>query len=125
MQHDFEAEDLDDLVKGVGLGDVGDDEDGEIARGVLRGVGRADLSCLFLGADGRHHAVAFGEELLQDVGWRVLVSGSDLSLILGANVPAMKPEPPEGCCLCVSRCNDRNKGCHSPVRSTLVILGVF
>ena len=73
MQHDFEAGGLDDLVEGVWLGDVGDNENDKIARGGLGGVGPADLGCLFLGADGRDDAVAFGEELLQDVGWRVLV----------------------------------------------------
>lgn len=68
MQDDFDAGDLDDFVKGRGLGDVGDDGDGEFFRGLV-GVGGADGGGLGFGADGGDDVVALGEELLEDVGW--------------------------------------------------------
>ena len=68
MEDHFQAGCLDHLVEGRGDGDVWDDGDGEGARGGLRGVGLADLGGLVLATDRRHDAVAFAEELLEDVG---------------------------------------------------------
>jgi hypothetical protein len=68
VQDDFQSWDLDDLVEGVGLGDVWHDGNGEVSRGGLRGVRFTDLGRFLLGADRGHDAVAFGEELVQNVG---------------------------------------------------------
>ena len=67
MEDDFDAGDLDDFVEGVGLGDVRDDGDVQFLGGFV-GVGGADWGGFGLGADGGHHVVPFGEELLEDVG---------------------------------------------------------
>lgn len=69
MENDLQPGDLDHLVKGVRLGEVGHDGDNKVARGGLRRVRLSNLGSLLLGANRRHDAVPFGEELLQDVGW--------------------------------------------------------
>ncbi len=120
VQHHLQPGGLDDLVKGVGLRDVGHDGHGQRARGGLGGVRLADLGGFVLGADGRYDSVAFGEELLEDVRWwEVLVCRVSWSVMAGGwewrgrgdpvvhpmpcgpsraencvNLPAMKPEPP-------------------------------
>ena len=88
VEDDFQAGRLDHLVERRGDGDVRDDGDGEGARGGLRGVGFADLGGLVLVADCGHDAVAFGEELLEDVGgdeagapWGVCQSGVDTTAV--------------------------------------------
>ena len=68
VEDDLDAGDLDDFVKGRGLGDVGDDGDGEFFRGLVR-VGGADGGGFSFRADGGDDVVAFGEELLEDMGW--------------------------------------------------------
>lgn len=68
MQDDFDAGDLDDFVKGRGLGDVGDDGDGEFFGGFVP-VGGADGGGFGFGADGGDDVVALGKELFEDVGW--------------------------------------------------------
>jgi hypothetical protein len=68
VEDDLDAGDLDDFVKGRGLGDIGDNGDGELLGGLVR-VGGADGGGFGLGADRRDDVVAFGEELLEDVGW--------------------------------------------------------
>lgn len=59
----------DDLVKGAGLGDVADGDDGEAVLLDAVWVGGADLFCFFVGADGGDDGVVFGEELFEDVGF--------------------------------------------------------
>lgn len=59
----------DDLVKGAGLGDVADGDDGEAVLLDAVWVGGADLFCFLLGADGGDDGVVFGEELFEDVGF--------------------------------------------------------
>jgi len=58
---------LDHFVEGVGLRDIGHDDDVELVLCEL-GVGIADPLCLVFGPDRGHHLVALLEELLQDVG---------------------------------------------------------
>jgi len=67
VQDDFDAGRLDDLIKGVGLGDVRDDSKGQLLGRLVR-VRFPDLLRLVLGPHRRDHIVAFGQELLQDMG---------------------------------------------------------
>jgi hypothetical protein len=68
VQDDFQSRCPDHLVKGVWLRNVWNYGNGEVARGGLSRVCLADLGGLVLGADSRHHFVALGEELFEDVG---------------------------------------------------------
>lgn len=70
---------LEDRVEGVGLGNVGDYGDGEVAGGGLGGVGGGDGVGFGLGADGCDDGVRGGEELVEDVGCGVVVVVSKLS----------------------------------------------
>jgi len=67
VQHDLDTGDLDNLVKGIFLSDIGHDNDVELLL-VLVGIRLADLLRLLLGPHSGNYAVALGEELIQDVG---------------------------------------------------------
>lgn len=67
MQDDLNTRDLDYLVEGVWLGYIGHDHDVELVL-CLFWVGGPDRSCFLLGPHGCDYAVAFGEELLKNVG---------------------------------------------------------
>lgn len=69
MQHHVQAGRLDNLVKGILLGNVGHDDDGEVIRLVLVRV--ADLGRFVFGADGCDDVVALLEELFHDMGLRL------------------------------------------------------
>lgn len=71
VKHDLEPVGVggNDLVKGAGLGDVADGDDGEAVLLDAVWVGGADLFCFFVGADGGDDGVVFGEELFEDVGF--------------------------------------------------------
>lgn len=69
VEHDLEARDLDDFVKGALLGDVGHDHGLELVLADA-GVRVVDLVGLVLGPDGGHHRVAALKKRLEDVSCR-------------------------------------------------------
>jgi len=78
VEYHFDAGNLDDLVKGVGLGNVRHNDYAEFIRGLVW-VGGTDRRGLLLGPDRGDNAVALGEELFEDVGFscqRVSAHGS-------------------------------------------------
>lgn len=66
MQDDFNAGDLDDLVEGAGLGDVGHDDGIQPVLVQIR-VGIVDLLGLVLGTNGGHDRVTPREKCLEDM----------------------------------------------------------
>lgn len=67
VQDDLEARRLDHLVKGGGLGDVGDDVDEQTRLGHGVGVGGQDVVGLGLGSHGGVYGVVKCEKLIEDV----------------------------------------------------------
>lgn len=68
MQDHLKTRLLHDLVESIKLGDIGNNDDLELAAAGLVGISLADLLRLVLGPDGGDNGVALGEQLLEDVG---------------------------------------------------------
>ncbi len=86
MQHDLDPRGLDYLVKGILLGNVGHNDNLQLACGRLSGVGGADGRGFLFGADGGDDAVALSEELFEDVRWERWVSFVALVRLLSVGV---------------------------------------
>lgn len=67
MQHALQPGRLDNLIKGILLGNVRHDNDLQPLGAILVCV--ADLLCFFFGAHCCYDRVALREELFEDVGW--------------------------------------------------------
>ena len=65
---------LHNLIESIELGDIGNNDDLELAAAGLIGVGLADVLRFVFRPDGGNHGVALGEKLLEDVGcpWKLL-----------------------------------------------------
>lgn len=74
MQDNLKTGLLHNLIKSIKLGDVGNNDDLELAAAGLIRVGLADVLRLIFRPDGGDHGVALGEKLLEDVGcpWKLL-----------------------------------------------------
>lgn len=66
VKHHVQARSLDNLVKGISLGNVRNDDDFQLVRLVLERL--ADLVCLVFRADGCDDFIALVEELFNDMG---------------------------------------------------------